>query len=469
MLTPDTRIAVLRLHQEGHSLRAIARALVISRDAVRRVIDEGSHARGLVAGKMTLDPRLDRIRELYLSCRGNLVRVYEELGGETTGASYASLTRFCRLHGIGVTSKKVVGTWPFAPGEEMQHDTSPHPVVFGTKRKVVQCASLVLCHSRLRFCQVYPTFNRFYCKTFLSAALQFFGGAAHRCMIDNSSVILAGGSGKDAVISPEMEAFARRFGFVFEAHAIGYAERSARVERSFHEIENNFYPGRTFTGFTDANTQLRAWCVTKNGVVRRHLQASPTQLFAAEAPAMVPLPLHVPDVVDVQHRVVDTSADVRLETNRYSVPDRLLGQRVELLVSLERVRVVHRHDIVADHLRAEDGAYTRVRDPAHRSIVRRERQQQPLREEKVLDAAGPEFTAMVTLLRAVRRGRAVPAVRRLHKLYVDYPTDVVRDCLSLAIEHGLGDLSRIERMILRRLGRDFFRLTTNPEDQDDGR
>jgi DNA replication protein DnaC len=238
----------------------------------------------------------------------------------------------------------------------MQHATSPHVVEIGGKRRVVQCASLVLCHSRMRFCQVYPTFNRFYCKTFLTAALQFFGGSARRCMIDNSHVVLAGGSGKDAIVAPEMEAFARRFGFAFEAHAIGYAERSARVERSFHEVKNNFYPGRTFASLTDCNDQLRGWRVTKNGVHRRHLQASPLALFAAEQPTLLPLPLHVPEVVDVVQRTVDTSAEVRVETNRYSVPDRLIGQRVEVLASLARIRVVHRHEVVADHIRAEDGA-----------------------------------------------------------------------------------------------------------------
>lgn len=469
MLDHDTRTAILRLAQEGHSSRKIAETLRISRTATRRVVEEGTPAPRVVGRPLSFDPHLERIRELFVSCRGNLVRVYEELGGEKTGSSYASLTRFCRIHAIGVAPKKVVGTWPFAPGEEMQHDTSPHVVMLGSRRKTVQCASLVLCHSRMRFCQVYPTFNRFYCKTFLTAALQFFGGAARRCMIDNTSVILAGGSGKDAIIAPEMEVFAKRFGFGFTAHAVGYAERSARVERSFHEVENNFYPGRTFTGFTDINAQLRAWCTTKNGVVRRHLQASPTHLFAAEAPALSPLPLHVPDVVDVQYRTVDTAAEVRLETNRYSVPDRLLGQKVELLVSLERVRVVHRHDIVADHVRAEDGAFARVRDPGHRTVLRKEQRRQPLREEKVLEAAGPEFTAMMEMLRQVRKGRAVHAIRKLHRLYLDYPTDVVRTCLANALEYGLDDLTRIETTILRQLGRDFFRLPTTPEEDDDDR
>ncbi|MEL6185075.1 MAG: hypothetical protein AAFU79_10660 [Myxococcota bacterium] len=65
-------------------------------------------------------------------------------------------------------------------------------------------------------------------------------------MIDNSSVIIAQGRGKDARPTPAMQALAHRFGFRFEAHAVGHANRSGRVERPFRYIENNFYKGRTF-------------------------------------------------------------------------------------------------------------------------------------------------------------------------------------------------------------------------------
>jgi hypothetical protein len=468
VLDPETRAAVLRLRQEGHGTRTIAEALGISRGAAQGVIRRGDTTRPRIERDSAYERHLDRVRDLHRRCRGNLVRVHEVLGGEGVTGSYAALTRFCRLHGIGVEPRKVVGTWDFAPGEEMQHDTSPHAVEIGGRRRRVQCASLVLCHSRVRYCQVYPAFSRFTCKAFLSEAIQFLGGAARRCMIDNSSVILAGGSGKDAIIAPEMEAFARRFSFTFEAHAPGYAERSARVERPFHEIEHNFYPGRSFDSLADLNVQFLAWCATKNQAFKRHLQASPAQLFAAERAALRPLPLHIPEVVEVLHRTVDSSGDVRIETNRYSVPDRFAGARVEVLASVTRVRVVHRHEVVADHPRAEDGAHARVRDRAHRATPHRVQRTAPLLEEKVLAAAGPEFTAMYELLKRTRKGRAVKALRRLHRVYLDYPTEVVREVLVVAIEHGLDDLDRVERMVLRRLGSQFFRLPTTSEDDADG-
>ena len=65
----------------------------------------------------------------------------------------------------------------------------------------------MLAYSRMLFIQYYPRFTRFEAKAFLTEALQFFDGACPRCVIDNTSVILAGGSGANALIAPEMEAF----------------------------------------------------------------------------------------------------------------------------------------------------------------------------------------------------------------------------------------------------------------------
>jgi hypothetical protein len=95
----------------------------------------------------------------------------------------------------------------------------------------------------MMFAQVYTTFNRFYCKVFLTEAIKsFFQGAARRCMVDNTSVVIARGTGKNAIPAPEMKAFGDRFGFHFEAHEKGDANRSARVEGPFYYIERNFYP-----------------------------------------------------------------------------------------------------------------------------------------------------------------------------------------------------------------------------------
>src|SRR5437660_12444522 len=192
------------------------------------------------------EPYRQQMLELFDQCKGNLVRVHEELLAGGAELSYAALTAFCRRHGIGYAPPTPAGQYDFAPGEEMQHDTSPHELELSGKKRKVQTASAVLCYSRMLFFQMYPTFQRFDCKVFLTEALRYFGAVPTRVVIDNTHVVVLRGTGREMVPVPEMAAFAERFGFQFMAHELGDANRSARVERPFWFIEKNFLAGRRF-------------------------------------------------------------------------------------------------------------------------------------------------------------------------------------------------------------------------------
>lgn len=163
-------------------MRAIARAVGVSRNTVRRVLEQGTVDVPPVERVEKLDEELARVRELFAQYEGNRALVHEHLEG--AGVGYSTLTGFCRRHGIGVAPKERAGRYEFLPGEEMQHDTSPHKVTVAEKRRVVQCTSLVLCYSRMIFAQAYPSFDRFCAKVFLTDALIYLGGSAGRCMVD---------------------------------------------------------------------------------------------------------------------------------------------------------------------------------------------------------------------------------------------------------------------------------------------
>jgi hypothetical protein len=78
--------------------------------------------------------------------KGNLVRVHEELVSRGADVSYPALTAFCRRHGIGQPPKIASGQYHFEPGEELQHDTSPHETEIAGKKRKIQSASAVLCY-----------------------------------------------------------------------------------------------------------------------------------------------------------------------------------------------------------------------------------------------------------------------------------------------------------------------------------
>ncbi len=233
MLDEATRIAILKLRANGRGTRAIARFVGVSRGAVRDVITSRRSSVPHLARTEKATRYRDDILELYATCKGNLVRVHEELVARGAALSYQALTGFCRRHGIGYEPPRPSGNYHFDSGQEMQHDTSPHLLLIGGVQRSAQTASLVLCYSHVIFFQFYPTFTRFECKVFLTEALRFFDGACGRCMVDNTHVIVHSGTGAHMVPAPEMAAFAERYGFTFIAHAPGDANRSARVEAPF--------------------------------------------------------------------------------------------------------------------------------------------------------------------------------------------------------------------------------------------
>jgi transposase len=468
MLSQAQRITILELHTQGVSKREIARVLEISRVAVRKVLKSNSTTVPELHRSEKAEPYRQQILELFGKCKGNLVRVHEELAASGAEMSYQALTAFCRRHGIGQTPPPVaVGQYHFAPGEEMQHDTSPHDVELGGKRRKVQTASAVLCYSRMLFFQCYPTFQRFDCKVFLTEALRYFSGAAGRVMIDNTHVVVLRGSGREMVPVPEMAAFAERFGFQFVAHAIGNANRSARVERPFWFIENNFLAGRTFSSWEDLNSQARQWCDKVNATYKKHIRAVPRELFAVERLHLKPLPSWIPDVYRLQQRLVDVEGYIAIHTNRYSVPLEWIGRRVEVRETKDKIEIQLDARRLVTHRRIAEAQHIRVLLPEHRPPRgERSTRPDPHPEEKAIVTAAPELTDYVAGLKQRSRKVITLALRQLLRLVREYPREPLLGAVREAAHYGLYDLDRLERMILRRVVREYFLLDRGGQDDD---
>jgi hypothetical protein len=278
-------------------------------------------------------------------------------------------------------------------------------------------------------------------------------------MVDNTNIVVQCGSGKNAVISEEMASFARHFGFIFVAHRIGDANRSARVERSLWYIEENFYPGRQFTSLPDLNSQLRQWCETVNHRYREKLKAKPVELYQAEKAHLKPLPIYIPEVYELLPRIVDTEGYVNLHANRYSVPYELIGRKVEVKEGLNQIVVLKDNEVVATHPKKDGGGRFRVTLPEHRpkrdnSSQEKER---PLSPEEQALRTHPGLASFLDQA-FHHTGKSALFIRRLYQFYLDYPTESVEKVLQIACNFGLYDLGRIERMILRSIAGDYFRL-----------
>jgi len=394
------------------------------------------------------------------------VRVHEELLADGAALSYSALTAFCRRHGIGYQPPVAAGQYEFAPGAELQHDTSPHTLELAGKRRKVQTASAVLCYSRMLFFQCYPTFQRFDCKVFLADALRYMGGAAARVMIDNTHVVVLRGSGRDMVPVPEMAAFGERFGFQFIAHAIGNANRSGRVERPFSFIEGNFLAGRTFSSWEELNQRAREWCDKVNSTYKKHIRAVPRELFAVERLHLKPLPAWIPEVYRLYQRLVDIEGYVVLHSNRYSVPLEWIGRRVEVRETKDNIEIQLDARRLVTHRRIAEAEHQRVMLAEHRPPRGQRPRPDPHPEENAILAAAPELAEYVVGLKQRSRKVITLALRQLLRFVREYPREPLLGAAREAAQYGLYDLDRLERMVLRRVTREYFLLNEDPSEDE---
>src|ERR1700678_1388506 len=291
------------------------------------------------------------------------------------------------------------------------------------------------------------------------------GGVPKRVMIDNTHVVVLRGTGREMIPVPEMEVFGERFGFRFVAHQIGDANRSARVERPFFFIENNFLAGRAFASWSDLNQQARQWCDLVNSTYKKHIRAVPRELFTVERMHLKPLPAWIPEVYRLHQRLVDIEGYVALNSNRYSVPVEWIGRRVEVRETKDKIEIQLDARRLVTHRRIAEAEHQRVMLSAHRPPRgHRDARPDPHPEEQAIVTAAPELADYVVGLKQRSRKVVTLALRQLLRFVREYPREPLVGAVEEAARYGLYDLDRLERMILRRVTREYFLLDEGSND-----
>ena len=407
MITKESQQAIISLHERGVPTRQISQILKISRNTVKRVLQ--GKWQDTVQRPSSYGDLSDVVREAFASAEGNAVRVQEILESKCgRKVPYSTLTRIVRDLELRQDRKQRAGAYVFGPGEEMQHDTSPHQVLMGGKKVKAQCADLVLAYSRRLFIQYYPAYTRFEARVFLDSAFRFMDGACTRCIIDNTS---------------------------------GWPMAAAPMPR---------LPPR--------------W----SGSAR--FLASPSFLTPSVIPIgreksrEILLMPYIPPVYQTLYRTVDVAGYVQVDTNRYSAPERLVGKDVEIHKLWERVEVFFKNQKVADHPRLLDKRETRVTAPGHHPPFNRQRAHEGASvEEKALLGQHEWLDRFVGELKKRSGGRAVRSLRRLLDLKRTYPPEAFEKALVQALRYGLYDLSRLEQLILSQVAGDFFTIEEEEE------
>jgi transposase len=307
----------------------------------------------------------DLLKRLYQECDGYAERVHEKLvEDEHIQIQYSTLTRLLRELGLRRSREPRCERVPDEPGAEMQHDTTRYSIRLGGAPATLVASLLYLRYSKRRYLRFYRTFNRFRMKCFLHEALMFWQHAAPVCIIDNTNLARLRGTGKDAVMVPEMEAFAQQYGFRFLCHEINHPNRKAGEERSFWTVETNFLPGRHFQSLEDLNQQAFEWATVR--MEQRPVAKSrliPAQAFDHERHCLVKLPAHLPAPYLVHERDTDQYGYAAFDGNYYWVPG-TSREEVNVFEYADRMKIYQRGQCVAEYALPADGIRNHVFSPA---------------------------------------------------------------------------------------------------------
>ena len=113
MIDPDLREAILALHRKGTPIRKIVRLLAISRNSVRGVIRQPPPPPAGVAEPAIPAHLLTPLRETFVRCEGNVVRVQEVLAAEhAIDIPYSTLTRWVREADLRAPKQRAPGDTP---------------------------------------------------------------------------------------------------------------------------------------------------------------------------------------------------------------------------------------------------------------------------------------------------------------------------------------------------------------------
>jgi len=461
MIEADKRKAIYYLHQEGMGIREISRHMNISINTVNTIIGQaGEVPQTTRSDKIDIDTEL--VNRVYHQCDGRVQRTHEMLSEEygiTIG--YSTLSRIIRELGFGKTRKKRCHQEPDEPGAEMQHDTSPYRVKFVNTPVLVQGSLLYFRYCKLKYLKFYRAFDRFKMKCFLHEALSFWQYAAADCIIDNTSLARLYGTGKNALIHPEMAQFAKQYGFEFICHEKGHANRKAGNERGFYTVETNFFAGREFASLEDMNRQAFEWATVR--MANRPTTKTrliPARVFAQEMPYLKKLPAYVPAPYLVHKRGTDQYGYAAVDGNYYWIPG-TKRHDVKVLQYARHLMIYRNRELLGRYRIPKDGVKNKRIPPEGQQIpphMPKNRKRPTTRQEKILRAAAIEIDAYLTF--AIKNGvkQKHRFIRALYGLHRKMALEVFVKTVSRALKYRITDIKTVQRIATLQLTAENFQM-----------
>jgi transposase len=384
------KIILLR-YRDGYSERRIARELRINRETVRRYLAEYRKAReNLTDGtepEEVLIEEIIKIPRYDCSNRGNK-KFIDEISQEVDRLLQANEEKRSQglhkqvmrkidilehLHELGYNigyttvcnqiNKKLVRRKEafirqlYNPGDVCEFDWGEVKLTIEGKLQTLYMAVFTPAMSNYRYAVL---FHRQDTAAFLQAHILFFehvGGVFHTMVYDNMRVAIrkfVGPSEKEP--TEALLKLSTYYQFHFRFCNVASGNEKGHVERSVEFVRRKAFSNQDrFSTLEAANARLAGTCNRLNTRFSRDNQGKRSiDLLEVEKKQLAPAPPGF-DCGQMEQCKVDKYSVITYATNRYSVPDHLVGKMVDVKVYPEELHCYHENRKVCQH----DRQYTR--------------------------------------------------------------------------------------------------------------
>jgi transposase len=282
--------------------------------------------------------------------------IHERLQERGYEGHYQSVWRFVRRLEDPPTKATVRVERP--PGDEAQVD-------FGYAGKMVDPASgqlrrswafvMTLAYSRHQYVEF--VFDQ-KVGTWLEChrhAFEFLGGVPQRVVIDNLKAAILRACWDDPQVQQSYRECAEHYGFLIAPNRPRTPEHKGKVEQGgVHYVKRNFLGGREPILITQANREVRAWCLTTAGErVHGTTKEQPLARFETEREHLQPLPSTPYDRGEWKMLKLHRDCHVVFDGAYYSAPFTHIGHQVRVRGGNKQVRIYTLdYQLLATHERA---------------------------------------------------------------------------------------------------------------------
>lgn len=229
------------------------------------------------------------------------------------------------------------------------------------RRRTVWAFAMVLACSRHMFVRPVLTMDQQAWTAAHVAAFAFFGGVPARIVPDNLRTGVDKPDLYDPKINRSYAELAGHYGTLVDPARSRKPRDKARIERPMPYIRDSFWRGREFGSLTEMQAAAVTWCIEVAGRRScRSLQgAAPGSVFAAvEATALQSLPAKPFVLASWSTALVGPDIHAKVGKTIYSIPWRLIGQRLDARETAMMVQFFHNGQLVATHGRKPKGKQT---------------------------------------------------------------------------------------------------------------